>query len=96
MGEATDATESILATARGLLAASMPMIERQGLTLIGLALTNLEDVDAVQLALPFDAQRASALDATIDLVRERYGTDAITRAVLLGRDKGLEMPLLPD
>jgi DNA polymerase IV len=96
MGEATDATESILATARGLLAASMPMIERQGLTLIGLALTNLEDVDAVQLALPFDAQRASALDATVDLVRERYGTDAITRAVLLGRDKGLEMPLLPD
>jgi DNA polymerase IV len=96
MGEATDATESILATARGLLAASMPMIERQGLTLIGLALTNLEDVDAVQLALPFAAQRASALDATVDLVRERYGTDAITRAVLLGRDKGLEMPLLPD
>jgi DNA polymerase IV len=96
MGEATEATESILATARGLLAASMPMIERQGLTLIGLALTNLEDVDAVQLALPFAAQRASALDATVDLVRERYGTDAITRAVLLGRDKGLEMPLLPD
>ena len=33
---------------------------------------------------------------TIDRVRERYGTDAITRAVLLGRDPGVAMPLLPD
>jgi DNA polymerase-4 len=29
-------------------------------------------------------------------VRERFGTEAITRAVLLGRDRGFEMPLLPD
>jgi DNA polymerase-4 len=37
-----------------------------------------------------------ALDAALDSVRERYGTDAITRAVLLGRDQGVSMPLLPD
>ena len=72
------------------------MIERQGLTLLGISLTNLYDVDAVQLALPFDAQRASALDATVDSVRERYGSAAITRAVLLGRDQGISVPLLPD
>jgi DNA polymerase-4 len=96
LAEATAQTQTILATARGLLAAATPMIEREGLTLIGLALGNLEDDGAVQLALPFDARRASALDATIDRVRDRYGTDAITRAVLLGRDQGLTVPLLPD
>ena len=94
--EATAQTQTILATARGLLAAAAPMIERDGLTLIGVALGNLEDDGAVQLALPFDARRASALDATIDRVRDRYGADAITRAVLLGRDPGFSMPLLPD
>jgi len=29
-------------------------------------------------------------------VRERYGSNAIMRAVLLGRDQGLSVPLLPD
>jgi DNA polymerase-4 len=96
LDEATAQTQTLLATERGLLAASMPMIERQGLTLLGITFTNLENADAVQLALPFDAHRASALDATLDSVRERYGSAAITRAVLLGRDQGLEVPLLPD
>jgi DNA polymerase IV len=96
LDEATAQTHTLLATERGLLAASMPMIERQGLTLLGITFTNLEDADAVQLALPFDAARASALDATIDRVRDRYGADAITRAVLLGRDQGITVPLLPD
>jgi DNA polymerase-4 len=92
--EATAQTQTILATARGLLAAAMPMIERQGVTLVGVALANLEDDYAVQLALPFN--RATALDATIDAVRDRFGPNAITRAVLLGRDQGLSVPLLPD
>jgi DNA polymerase-4 len=74
----------------------MPMIESQGITLVGLALGNLEDEGAIQLALPFDFQRASVLDATLDEVRERFGSAAITRAVLLGRDPGLSVPLLPD
>lgn len=50
----------------------------------------------IQLALPFDRERASALDATLDDVRDRFGSGAITRAVLLGRDQGLSVPLLPD
>jgi DNA polymerase IV len=96
LAEATAQTQTILATARGLLAMAMPIIESKGLTLIGVALGNLDDDGAVQLALPFECQRASALDAVIDDVRERFGPDAITRAVLLGRDQGLRVPLLPD
>jgi DNA polymerase-4 len=96
LDEATAQTQTLLAAERGLLAASMPMIERQGLTLLGITFTNLENADAVQLALPLEARPPSALDATLDTVRERYGSAAITRAVLLGRDQGLEVPLLPD
>ena len=93
---ATTQTQAILDTARGLLAAAMPMIETQGLTLVGLALTNLEDDSAVQLALPFAPQLDWALDAALDEVRDRFGSDAVTRALLLGRTRGVEMPLLPD
>jgi 2,3-bisphosphoglycerate-independent phosphoglycerate mutase len=38
----------------------------------------------------------AALDAALDEVRDRFGTAAVTRAVLLGRDSGFAMPLLPD
>ena len=48
------------------------------------------------LALPFETRRARALDTALDAVRDRFGTTAITRAVLLGRDPGLTMPMLPD
>jgi DNA polymerase IV len=94
MREATDQTPTILQTANGLLKASMPMIERQGLTLIGIALTNLHDRDAVQLVLPFN--RAPDLDAVVDRVRDRFGSKAITRGVLIGQDPGVWVPLLPD
>jgi DNA polymerase-4 len=94
--QATAETQTILVTARVLLAAAMPMIERRGLTLVGVALSNLTDDRAVQLALPFDRHSASALDATLDDVRDRYGSAAITRAVHLGRDLGPSVPLLPD
>jgi DNA polymerase-4 len=29
-------------------------------------------------------------------VRDRFGSKAVTRAVLLGRDQGFTMPMLPD
>jgi DNA polymerase IV len=92
--EATAHTQTFLVTARALLAATMPLIEQQGCSLLGISLSNLENDDAVQLALPLDRQRA--LDATLDDVRDRFGSDAITRAVLLGRDPGWTPPLLPD
>ena len=94
--QATAGTEAILAAARGLLATAVPLIERRGITLVGIAVSNLDDGRAVQLALPFDGQSSDALDAAIDEVRERFGWTAITRAVLLGRRPGVAMPLLPD
>jgi DNA polymerase IV len=96
LAEATAQTRMILATARGLLAASMPAIERQGLTLVGVALSNLDGDATIQLVLPFDRRRAEALDTTLDIVRERFGATAIRRAVHLDRDLGVAMPVLPD
>jgi DNA polymerase-4 len=92
----TSRTDEILATARGLLVDAMPTIERNGLTLVGVALANLQDDGCIQLALPVGARHHDALDAAVDSVRERFGAGAVTRAVLLGRDRGLEFPLLPD
>jgi len=60
------------------------------------ALANLGDDGAVQLALPLDRHSGSALDAALDQVRDRFGSAAVTRAVLLGHDPGLSVPLLPD
>ena len=94
--QATASTETILSTARALLVAAIPTIERRGLTLVGIAVTNLSDANAVQLALQLDACDRDALDVVLDEVRERYGATSITRAVLLGRDRGFTMPLLPD
>ena len=94
LAEPTDQTYAILATATALLMASRPMIEKRGLTLIGIALANLADSGAVQLVLPFDRRRE--LDAAIDAVHERFGTTAITRGVLVGHDPGVWVPLLPD
>jgi DNA polymerase-4 len=94
--EATARTRTILTTGRVLLAAAMPMIRERGITLIGLTLSNLDDDSAIQLALPFDPSLTSAIDTTLDEVRDRFGSTAITRAVLLGRRQGLSVPLLPD
>jgi DNA polymerase-4 len=89
-------THTILVTARALLATAMPMIQRQGITLVGVAVANLDDGGAIQLTLPFDRHSGAALDAALDDVRDRFGSDAVTRAVLLGRDDGLSVPMLPD
>jgi len=94
--EATSQTPTILATARGLLAGATPLIEGQGITLLGVSLANLGDGRAIQLALPLDRALPIALDAAIDDIRDRFGSAAVTRAVLLGRDQGLAVPLLPD
>jgi DNA polymerase-4 len=93
---ATAHTETILTTVRALLATALPTIERQGITLVGVTVGNLDDDDALQLALPLDRRSGSALDTALDTVRDRFGSTAVTRAVLLGRDPGLSIPLLPD
>jgi DNA polymerase-4 len=93
---ATAETQAVLMTTRWLLTSAYPTIERDGLTLVGISVANLEDERALQLPLPFDLHSREALDAAIDEIRARFGTSAITRAVLLGRDPGLLVPLLPD
>jgi DNA polymerase-4 len=93
---ATANTETILAAARCLLAVAVPMIERRGITLVGIAVSNLEDGRSLQLMLPLDGHGGDALDAALDEVRRRFGSTAIVRAVLLGRSQGLGVPLLPD
>jgi DNA polymerase IV len=96
MDRATAETGPILTMARVLLAGARPMIGRQGLTLVGISIGNLDDGGAVQLALPFERASGGALDAALDDVRERFGSSAVTRAVLLGRSQGFTVPLLPD
>jgi DNA polymerase IV len=89
-------TGTILETTRELLAAAMPTIEREGLTLVGISVANLDDDGALQLVLPLEGHDGIALDEALDEIRERFGPNAVIRAVLLGRDHGLAVPLLPD
>jgi DNA polymerase-4 len=94
MPEATTRTATLLRVARGLLHAAQPLIQSRGLTLIGVALTNLCDRAAIQLVLPFD--RMAELDRTLDELRERFGSGIVARATLVGRDAAPWVPLLPD
>ena len=96
LSEATAETQAIFDTARGLLAAEARLIERCGLTLVGVAVSNLADDTPVQLHLPYERRSELELDVAIDQIRTRFGLDAIKRAVLLGREAGLAMPMLPD
>jgi DNA polymerase-4 len=93
---ATAATRTVLATARALLAAAMPMIDHRGVTLLGVTVSSLDtEVAGVQLALPIDRPDGTALDAALDEIRDRFGPDAVTRAALLGRRPSLSAWLLP-
>jgi DNA polymerase-4 len=94
--ESTAETRAIYDVARGLLAAEARMIERRGLTLVGVAVSNLADDTPVQLPLPIERRGELELDLAIDEIRGRFGLESIKRAVLLGRETGFAMPLLPD
>ncbi|WFE99009.1 DNA polymerase IV [Micromonospora sp. WMMD964] len=95
IGKATADTTPLLAAARALLHAAQPEIDSRGVTLIGVSVGNLDD-SPVQPELPFHRDPGAELDAAVDAVRDRFGSAALTRAVLLGREPGVEMPLLPD
>ncbi len=103
----TAATEPLGAVAVTLLRAAMPLIEAQGITLIGMAVANLSNDATVQLTLPFGRRQrdpfvplaeheTDTLDRALDDLRERFGSAAPTRASLLGRRPGMQMPMLPD
>lgn len=94
---ATSSTQPILTAARQLVASAAPLIAQRGLTLVGFAVSGIDRSGAQQLTLPFgDDENRLAIDAAIDRVRDRYGKSALTPAVLVGRDAGIEMPRLPD
>ena len=53
-------TQVVLAVARSLFAAARPLIDRRGLTLIGIAIANLDDDLPCQLSLPLERRRRRA------------------------------------
>lgn len=100
----TSSTAAVLATVRTLLDSARPLIAQRGITLLGVTLENLDGDDAVQLELPLEERaggssgrpdRRAELDAALDDLRDRFGSDAITRASLVDQD-GIEAPILPD
>jgi len=93
---ATMQTRTILETARALLGEARPLIETRGLTLVGVAVSNLDGDGNVQPPLPFDDPWEDRLDIAVDAVRERFGAASLTRAASLGRDLNPSVPILPD
>ncbi|GIE93217.1 DNA polymerase IV [Paractinoplanes rishiriensis] len=93
--KATMQTRTVLDTARALLTEARPMIEERGLTLVGLAVSNLDSDGVVQPSL-FDDLADDRLDVAMDAVRDRFGSTALTRAATLGRPLGPSVPILPD
>ena len=91
----TARTDVILAVVRRLLDGVWAMASERGLTLVGISVGQLENDRPLQLQLPFRG-RDEGLDATIDDIRDRFGKAALTRAVLVDRNEGLSMPMLPD
>ncbi len=80
---ATAHTGTLLAAIQELFAAAHPLVAARGLTLVGVAIANLQDDAPRQLVLPFD-DADMTLDAALDRVRERFGSRSVTRAVVLG------------
>jgi DNA polymerase IV len=94
--KATMQTRAILDTAHALLVAARPLIEERGITLVGVAVGNLDSDGAVQLELPFDDPHDDGLDSALDAVRDRFGSSSVTRAASLGRELNPSVPILPD
>jgi DNA polymerase-4 len=95
---ATSSTQPILA-ADATSCRAAPVIAQRGLTLVGFAVSGIDRSGAQQLMLSFGEGgplASDAIETAIDRVRRRYGRSALTPAVLIGRDAGLEMPHLPD
>ena len=94
MHRSTASSESVLATARMLLASAQPFIDGRPLTLLGLALTNLER-DSGQLSLAFERRDRAALDSALDEIRDRFGAGTVSRAAFLDSDDSLAAWLMP-
>lgn len=92
----TSATASVLSAGRALLAATRATIERRGITLLGIAVSNLnEGRHGEQLELALDGGPDPALDTAVDEIRDRFGSDAIRRAATVRRGVELSPWLRP-
>jgi DNA polymerase-4 len=87
-------SEEFRAALRSLLGPEMDQIHELGITLIGIALANLDD--GAQLELAFDGPGGTEIDATVDAVKERFGKDSIQRGAMVGKDKGFAAPQVED
>jgi DNA polymerase-4 len=92
----TAGTATVHATAVAILDGAWPMIESRGISLLGVSVGNLSDVDAVQLVLPFERSESADLDTVLDAVRDRFGRGALQRATTMRGDPGIQLPMLPD
>lgn len=96
LAEATAHTETLLAAARVLLRATLPLIHERGVTLLGVSFSGLDDDGHTQLALPFDARSGPAIDVALDAVQQRFGARSVTRATQLRLRPAVEVPRLDD
>jgi DNA polymerase-4 len=96
LGQATSTTRTVLIAAKRLLAAARPLIRERGLTLIGVAVTDVSMPRAgVQLPLALGGRDDIALDTAVDRARDQFGAKAVTRASLIKRGARYESWILP-
>jgi DNA polymerase-4 len=96
LGQATATTRTVLIAATALLDAAGPLIRERGLTLIGVAVTDVSMPRAgVQLPLALGGRDDIALDAAVDRARDRFGAKAVTRASLVRRGARYESWIRP-
>jgi DNA polymerase IV len=93
---ATSSGADIGAVATMLLAAAGGLVRERGLTLVGVALTNLESDAIVQPQLCFGPVDTSGMDTAVDAVAARFGNRAVQRASLLRSGDGFSAPMLED
>jgi DNA polymerase-4 len=96
LGQATSTTRTVLITAKHLLATARPLIRERGLTLIGIAVSDVSMPKAgIQLPLALGGRDDTALDAAVDRTRDRFGAKAVTRASLVKRGARYESWIRP-
>lgn len=82
VGSPTDRTDVLAGTARALLADARTEIDGRGLTLVGVAVTNLDDTGTEQLELPYDVPVPGSAGAGGAAVThravDRHALDAVT------------------
>lgn len=93
---ATSSGADVAATATMLLEAARPLVRERGITLVGVALTNLEPDTIVQPQLVLGPVDTAGMDSAVDAVAARFGSGAVTRASLLTAGDGFSVPMLPD